>query len=807
MTTPHTIFDNTRTFLGLLDLEGILLEANQPYLKVIGADSDLILGIPIWESPWWCDSAVSIGKFREAIRRGAYGEPSRFELEHTNDDGNTITTELALSPVIDNKHVVKSIITEGRDITALKKTQRALFQSEQRFRSLVDLSIDWYWQQDKHYRFTHLSGNVEKLAGTPEDSHIGQCRWDFPVPDTEEMDWSSHHALLERHESFRNFEYKRINDAGEVVWLSTSGDPIFDAEKTFQGYHGTSHNITKQKHSESTSKENKLRLRLAVDIAGIGIWEWNMSSDHIIWDSKQFELFGVQKVEGPIPLSTVIDAIHPDDRERVIMATQNILEDGVAFLEEFRVIHPDGSIRWLLGCSEYLQNNEAGSTTHLVGVNIDITRSKKTEMALRESQSQLHIANQTLESRIAERTAQLESEAEKHKVTQSKLAITRRLDAIGQLSGGIAHDFNNLLSVITGNLELLSMELRDINLQEFINEADNAAKMGARLTGRLLRFARQSTLEPIVVDINKQVLDALEILRSTIGENISLSSRLHSHLWTTLVDPSEVENTVINLVINARDAMLDGGRITIETSNVHIAEEDVDGDFEVTPGDYVQLSVQDNGTGMSNVVKSRIFEPFFTTKGPGKGTGLGLAGIYGFAKQSGGYVNVDSEVNKGTTIQVCLPRHTQPATIDTQPGKPINIVLQNTKIRVLVVEDNDMVRKVTLKRLQALGYEVLQAENGPAAVHLLECETNIALVLSDVVMDGGMSGYDVARWVQINRPACNVLLTSGFIKQTADKTEVDLESLRVLHKPYCLAELQQAVVTALQQAPAVYIEQ
>lgn len=382
--------------------------------------------------------------------------------------------------------------------------------------------------------------------------------------------------------------------------------------------------------------------------------------------------------------------------------------------------------------------------------------------------------------------------------TEARLLHAQKIDAIGQLSGGIAHDFNNLLSVIIGNLEFLSMGVHDEQLREFVDEADNAAKMGARLTGRLLRFARQSTLEPTVVDVNKQVLDALELLRSTIGETISVSSSLSDKLWATRADPSEIENTVINLAINARDAMPEGGRITVETANVHIGEEDSDNDLELLPGDYIRLSVEDNGNGMSEAVKTRIFEPFFTTKEIGKGTGLGLASIYGFAKQSGGHVNVYSEVGHGTNVNVYLPRHKQHETDRADREQPSMVELYTGDSRILVVEDNDMVCKVTVKRLRALGYETLQAENGPLAVEILERETNIALILSDVVMEGGMSGYDVAAWIQKNRPGCKVLLTSGFSEQLAEETDVNVQSLHVLQKPYSLAELQQVVEAALE---------
>ncbi len=374
--------------------------------------------------------------------------------------------------------------------------------------------------------------------------------------------------------------------------------------------------------------------------------------------------------------------------------------------------------------------------------------------------------------------------------TDARLLQAQKIDAIGQLSGGIAHDFNNLLNVIVGNLEFLQVNLKDPELREFANEADTAAQMGARLTQRLLAFARQGTLEPAVININDQIVVAMELLQPTIGENISLSSNLSQALWTTRADPSEVENMVVNLAINARDAMPAGGRITFETANLTLDKDaSLDSD-DFASGDYVRLTVSDNGSGMADDVKARIFEPFYTTKTEGKGTGLGLASIYGFAQQSGGHITVESKIDAGTTFNVFLPRCVESNNTISNKTTP-SAVTQKGKGRVLVVEDNDMVRKLTVRRLQKLGFETLAASDGPSALSVLATETNIHLVLSDVVMDGGMSGYDVAQWVQDNLPDCRLLLTSGFNEQLAEGNH--LSSLHLLRKPCSLEELEQAV--------------
>jgi len=275
-----------------------------------------------------------------------------------------------------------------------------------------------------------------------------------------------------------------------------------------------------------------------------------------------------------------------------------------------------------------------------------------------------------------------------------------------------------------------------------------------------------------------------------VGETVSLSADLFPDLWTIRVDPSKVENAIVNLAINARDAMPNGGGINIKTNNVTLSNTDIEEGNDLSPGDYVQLSVSYSGTGMTASIKRRMFEPepFFTTKKDVKGTGLGLSSIYGFVKQSGGHISVISEVDQGTMIHIWLPRYAETAVQD-QPRNQAGSLSTQSEARVLVVEYHDMVRKVTVKLLRALGFDTEQVCNGPEAVQQLENDANFDLVLNDIVMDGGMSGFDVAKWVQDHLPQCKVLLTSGFSDQMADNHDIDSESLQVLQKPYDLAEL------------------
>ncbi len=387
----------------------------------------------------------------------------------------------------------------------------------------------------------------------------------------------------------------------------------------------------------------------------------------------------------------------------------------------------------------------------------------------------------------------------KQVVQDEALRKSQRMEAIGQLSGGIAHDFNNLLTIITGNHELLEMELRDAEHLDLLARANNAALMGARLTNRLLTFARRRRLEPVALDLNEQVLGMAELLRRTLGETIALGTLLAPRLWLVQADPSEVENAVLNLAINSRDAMPAGGKLVIETANVELEESDVASEVGGKPGEYVRLSVSDTGSGMSKEVLARVFEPFFTTKEPGKGTGLGLSVIYGFVKQSGGHVTVYSEVDRGTTVNLYLPRIATERERAASPRQPTPAT-QRTGETILLVEDNPDVRNVTTKRLQNLGYVVVEASSGAQAVEALRSGAAIDLVFSDVVMPGGMSGFDLAHWMQQNARAVPVLLTSGFAEDVARTGEMPAAELEILRKPYTGAELARALRKTLDAA-------
>jgi CheY-like chemotaxis protein len=370
------------------------------------------------------------------------------------------------------------------------------------------------------------------------------------------------------------------------------------------------------------------------------------------------------------------------------------------------------------------------------------------------------------------------------------------MEAFGQLTGGIAHDFNNLLAIVSGSLELLDPDVRSATAREHLDRASNAAEMGARLTSRLLTFARRRRLEPTILNLNEQVTGLLELLRRTLGEQIILRTSLVSDPWLTRTDPSEAENAILNLALNARDAMPNGGRLIIETANVAVDAGQAAELKGVQAGDYVRLSITDSGVGIAPDVLPKVFEPFFTTKGTGRGSGLGLSTLYGFASQSGGTVTIYSELGRGTTVNLYLPRAEEEAgSARRATNRNGGILYSRHNETVLVVEDNPEVRETTLQRVEGLGYVVAEAANGPQAVEALNSDPQIALVFSDVVMAGGMSGYDLGLWVREHKPHVKVLLTSGFAPELTDKgREGEFEILR---KPFNRVELSRALSRVL----------
>jgi signal transduction histidine kinase len=391
--------------------------------------------------------------------------------------------------------------------------------------------------------------------------------------------------------------------------------------------------------------------------------------------------------------------------------------------------------------------------------------------------------NETLEARVLERTAELEQ-------AQEALRQAQKMEAVGQLTGGIAHDFNNMLAVIIGSLDLLGRRLGegDARTGRYVNAAAEAARRAALLTQRLLAFSRQQALRPEPINVNNLVSGMSDLIRRSLGSDIRLETVLGAGTWRIKADPNQLESVILNLAVNARDAMPEGGRLTLETQNAHLDARYSAAHIGVTAGQYVLIAVTDTGTGMPEEVIAKAFDPFFTTKEVGKGTGLGLSQVYGFVKQSGGHVKIYSEVGQGTTVRVYLPRLLGSEQDGSGEQAAAELLLGESQEVVLVVEDEPTVRQFSVDALGELGYQVLEADGAITALGLIDAHPEIALLFTDVVMPD-VNGVKLADEARRRRPDLKVLFTTGYTRNAVVHNGVLDPGVELIGKPFTIEEL------------------
>ncbi|MGK7864762.1 ATP-binding protein [Falsiroseomonas sp. E2-1-a4] len=503
---------------------------------------------------------------------------------------------------------------------------------------------------------------------------------------------------------------------------------------------------------------NEQRFRLVAGATAEIVWDWNLATGQIWWSEEMTRQLG-HVVPDPLPtLGWWSGLVVAEERQAVTAARQAAIAGSDPWHAEYRFSKADGSVA-LVSDRGFLVRDADGAALRMVGSMVDVTRQRALEEQLRQAQ---------------------------------------RLDALGNLTGGVAHDFNNLLAVIIGNAELMTEEpTLDASARSHLEVILSAAERGAELTGRLLTFARLHPLAPKVVDVNHLLRNMEDLLRRLLGAPVEVSLSLSRGEAPAVIDGPQLENAVLNLCINARDAMPLGGRLGLATACIGPAALAAAG-LDVPPGDYVTITVTDTGTGMPAEVASRAFEPFFTTKAFGKGSGLGLSMVFGFVSQSRGHVRINTAPGRGTAVTLYLPRSDQAAEA-AAPDTPV--VLAAGKGRVLLVEDDPSLRQTATVQLQRLGYEVLSAANGEVALELVRRETSLDLLFTDVVMPGRLNGHQLAREAVALRPALRVLFTSGYQEDAAPGSD-DLETgFPLLPKPYRLADLAKAICQLLDPHP------
>jgi signal transduction histidine kinase len=510
-------------------------------------------------------------------------------------------------------------------------------------------------------------------------------------------------------------------------------------------------------------------LSLAEEIGRIGIIDWDIRAGSVRLSPKALIMYGLEKFDGRY--DTWIATVYREDVIRVRNVITEAFEAKTREFElDFRIIRQsDHEMRWLLA-RRLAFYDEAGKPYRVVGVSIDVTDRKRELVELRNFTETLDAAVKQRTYELEARTRELEAENEARRKAEELLRQAQKMEAVGQLTGGVAHDFNNLLTIMQGGLEMIARQVPILDASPAASRivrgkdmALEAVQRATRLTERLLAFARRQPLEPKAIDANRLVGGVCELLRRMVGETIALETVLSAGLWITQADVNQLENAILNLVLNARDAMPNGGKVTIETTNAHLDDAYVRKLAEpVKAGQYVMISVSDTGAGMDANTLQRAFEPFFTTKGIGKGTGLGLSQVYGFVRQSTGHVAIYSEVGEGTTVKIYLPRYHGAEDVAEESRTAASDRQSLGAETILVVEDDEALRVYTVEILGDLGYSVLEAASAAAALEIIGRGPDIDLLFTDIVMPGGMNGRQLGDEAMRQKPKLKVLFTTGY---------------------------------------------
>jgi len=562
-----------------------------------------------------------------------------------------------------------------------------------------------------------------------------------------------------------------LDEAGQVTYIIHQAEDVTES-------------LLEQESAALRLRESDERLNAALLASGTGTFYWDLRNNRLDMDLPMQRLFGLEGLTTGW-LDDFLNRIHSEDREAIAQQCGRCARYGDDFEMQFRVTLPGGTERWMFEKGQTFTDAH-GRPSYMVGACLDITQHKRTERAL-------YRLNETLEQRV---NAEVAARAK----TEAALRQSQKMEAVGQLTGGLAHDFNNLLAGVIGSLELLSLRLqqgRSEDLQRYIRSALTSATRATALTHRLLAFSRRQTLDPSPTELNGLIEGMMELLQRTIGPMVSYSTQLSSDLWLTLCDTNQLENALLNLTINARDAMPDGGKLTLVSENLRL-DESLGQELGLQPGEYVALGVQDTGVGIPPEKLGYVFDPFFTTKPLGEGTGLGLSMVYGFAKQSGGGVRIESTVGERTSAWIYLPRFHGQSASSHAPAKTHLTPASVGGRTVLVVDDEPNVRALVTEVLQEMGLHTLEAAEGPSALRILESDAHLDLLISDIGLPGGMNGRQLADAARAKRAALQVLFITGYAEGSVLQRSTARYGYEVLTKPFTITDLEEKVRTMLE---------
>ena len=784
------MFEQAPSFMALLDEPGHVFEfTNIAFQQLIGG-RDVIGRMVADALPETVEQGLG-AILDEVVRTGEpyNGRNLPVALQRTpNEPVETRLLTFVYQPILDEDGHVTSVFVEGTDTTERVRAEERLLVSEGSLRLATEVAGLGTWDHDLIGGTLEWDRNTKAAFGLSPDAPC--TMQDFYAglhPEDASATSAAFAAALDPAiRSIYDVEYRTIGkEDGVLRWVAARGRGIFDASGRCVRAIGTATDITARRRTQEQLRESEHRFRTVADSAPALIWMCDAHGALVFANRWHEETFGR-------PVNELLGGgwqaiLHPDDVDGYVADFDRAFAERRPFERDVRVVDRHGRTRWLH--SEARARFVEGRFAGYVGCDIDVTQART--------------AAEELERLVAERTAelaasnrQLSAQIEERERVEATLAQMQRLEAVGQLTSGVAHDFNNLLTVILGNLDLVARAAGKSDLDERtrrrLDTMRAAAERGATLTAQLLAFSRRQRLEARAIDLNDAVAGMRELLQSSMGGSVRLEVRTAEDLWPALVDPTQIELIILNLAINARDAMQVGGTLLVETANLTLGAPGRP--EEPAPGDYVMVAVSDSGTGMTADVAAKAFEPFFTTKPVGKGSGLGLAQVYGFAKQSGGGVGLETGIGHGTTVRVYLPRArievTTPAMVRDLP----HAAAEASGRRVLLVDDDPPVREITSAAIQAIGAVVTEAGSGADALaELAQANGAFDLMVADFAMPG-MNGAELAEAATRRWPHLPVLFVTGF----ADLTAIAAVSAdRIVQKPFRASHLQRKIMRML----------
>ena len=782
---------------------------------------------------WWIEHIHSDDRarvdqsMREVIKRG--GTTWTAEYRFRRADGSYANVLDRGTVLRDANGRAVRMIGAMLDLSSRMEAEARLRESEAKFHAIANSIDQMVWSTLPDGFHDYYNDRWYEFTGVPHGSTDGEAWNGMFHPEDQERAWARWRHSLETGEPY-HIEYRLRHRSGEYRWVIGRAQAVCRPDGAIERWYGTCTDIHALKVAEEALREsrdllaeetraletlNRVGTQVAAEFdlealvqavvdAGVELTGARYGAffyNHTDFKGESYMLYALSGAplsafaDYPMPRNTHV--FGPTFRGEGVVRSDDILLD-----ERYGKNAPySGMPHGHLPVRSYLAvpvTSRGGEVIGgiLFGHEEPGMFDERSERALTGLAAQAAVAidnarlfdqvqraNAELEDRVAARTLELEQAHE-------ALRQSQKMEAVGQLTGGIAHDFNNMLAVVIGSLDLLGRRIgtADARAKRYVDAATDGARRAANLTQRLLAFSRQQPLKPETVDANKLVAGMSDLLRHSLGGDVQLETVLAGGLWRTHADPNQLENVILNLAVNARDAMPEGGRLTIETANCHLDDRYTAAHPFVTPGHYVLIAVTDTGGGMSSEVMAKAFDPFFTTKEVGKGTGLGLSQVYGFVKQSGGHVKIYSEAGQGTTVKVYLPRLIGSAEESDEATAVADLPLGEAQEVVLVVEDEPAVRQFSTDALAELGYRVLEADGASAALRLLDLHPEIALLFTDVVMPE-VNGRKLADEALRRRPDLKVLFTTGYTRNAVMHNGVLDAGVQLLGKPYTVEEL------------------